>query len=261
MYQGFYNLTSGMLTQRRNLDVISNNMVNIQTPGHKRDTMTSTTFQEEVLYRTGTRHKDNPTELGRMSKIRVADETLVNYEQGGFDETGGIFDFALRDNGFFCVQGPEGVSYTRNGAFEVDEEGYLALAKAGRILGADQQPIQITSEDFRVDSNGNITVEVITDAESGETEIQQLGQLKVVDFADYSALQKNEYGTFNTDQQEQQLENGGTILWKSLESSNVNMVDEMTAMMSAQRAVQSAAQVLKMYDQVMGKTSSDIGRI
>ena len=52
MYQGFYNLASGMLTQNRNLNVISNNMVNIQTPGYKRDKMVSTTFQEEMLYRT-----------------------------------------------------------------------------------------------------------------------------------------------------------------------------------------------------------------
>ena len=60
MYQGFYNLTSGMLTQSRNLNVISNNMVNIQTPGYKKDKMVSTTFQEEMLYRTGRRYKDNP---------------------------------------------------------------------------------------------------------------------------------------------------------------------------------------------------------
>ena len=52
MYQGFYNLTSGMLTQSRNLNVISNNMVNVQTSGYKRDTMVTSTFQEEMLYRT-----------------------------------------------------------------------------------------------------------------------------------------------------------------------------------------------------------------
>ena len=53
MYQGFYNLASGMLTQSRNLNVISNNMVNVQTAGYKSDTMVSTTFGEEMLYRTG----------------------------------------------------------------------------------------------------------------------------------------------------------------------------------------------------------------
>lgn len=53
MYQGFYNLASGMLTQSRNLNVISNNMINIQTAGYKSDKMVSSTFQEEMLYRTG----------------------------------------------------------------------------------------------------------------------------------------------------------------------------------------------------------------
>ena len=50
MYDGFYKLASGMLTQSRNLNVIGNNMVNVQTPGYKQDTMVSTTFQEEMLY-------------------------------------------------------------------------------------------------------------------------------------------------------------------------------------------------------------------
>ena len=64
MYQGFYTLTSGMLTQSRNLNVISNNMVNIQTAGYKRDKMTSSTFEEEMLYRTGRHNKENQTEMG-----------------------------------------------------------------------------------------------------------------------------------------------------------------------------------------------------
>ena len=53
MYQGFYDLASGMLTQSRNLNVISNNMVNVQTAGYKQDRMVSSTFQEEMIYRTG----------------------------------------------------------------------------------------------------------------------------------------------------------------------------------------------------------------
>ena len=93
MYQGFYNLTSGMLTQSRNLNVISNNMVNIQTPGYKKDKMVSTTFQEEMLYRTGRRYKDNPEPIATTSKIRSADRTYVSYEQGSFDMTEGDLGF------------------------------------------------------------------------------------------------------------------------------------------------------------------------
>ena len=127
MYQGFYNLTSGMLTQTRNLNVISNNMVNIQTAGYKRDKMVSTTFQEEMLYRTGKRYKDNKEPMATTSKIRTADRTYVNYEQGSFDVTDGIYDFALGGEGFFCIDTPTGVRYTRNGSFSVDDEGYLTL--------------------------------------------------------------------------------------------------------------------------------------
>ena len=135
MYQGFYNLTSGMLTQNRNLNVISNNMVNIQTPGYKRDKMVSTTFQEEMLYRTGKRYKDNKEPMATTSKIRTADRTYVNYEQGSFDVTDGIYDFALGGEGFFCIDTPTGVRYTRNGSFSVDDEGYLTLNGMGRVQG------------------------------------------------------------------------------------------------------------------------------
>ena len=104
MYQGFYNLTSGMLTQSRNLNVVSNNMANIQTAGYKKDTMVSSTFQEEMLYRTGRRAKENREELAVTSKIRTASRTYVDYEQGSMEPTEGIYDFAIQGRGFFCIQ-------------------------------------------------------------------------------------------------------------------------------------------------------------
>ncbi len=263
MYQGFYNLTSGMLTQSRNLNVISNNMVNIQTPGYKKDTMVSTTFGEEMLYRTGRTNKEEPVPLATVSKIRAADRTYVNYNQGSFKETGGIYDFALGGNGFFVIQTDAGNRYTRNGSFHVDEEGYLSLNGVGRVLGNDGQPIQIDDENFTVDDQGTLRVTEITDDETGETQERVLGTLDVVDFADYQALHKEDYGVFSTDQAPVQLgaEDDTSVLWKTVEGSNVDMVEEMTAMMTSQRALQSAAQVLRMYDQVMGKAVADVGRL
>lgn len=81
-----------------------------------------------------------------------------------------------------------------------------------------------------------------------------------MDFADYEQLHKEDYGMFSTNQAAQEVENP-EIIWKSLERSNVDMVEEMTNMMSSQRALQSAAQVLKMYDQIMSKASTDVGRL
>lgn len=262
MYQGFYNLASGMLTQSRNLNVISNNMVNVQTAGYKRDKMVTSTFEEEMLYRTGTQKKGNPTPLAVTSKIKTASETIVNYEQGSYEQTEGLFDFAIGGNGFFCIETGAGERYTRNGSFSVDEEGYLMADGIGRVLSTEGGPIRIPDENFTVDSQGRIMVDM-GDAEGTEASgATLLGTLRVVDFADYGQLHKEDNGMFSTTQAPAAVDPEGTaILWKSVEKSNVDMVEEMTAMMASQRALQSAAQMLKMYDQIMSKSVADIGRV
>lgn len=276
MYQGFYNLASGILTQNRNLNVISNNMVNLQTPGYKNDTMVTSTFQEEMLYRTGRINKENPEELGITSKIHTATRTYVDYDQGSFEPTEGIYDFALSGKGFFCIQTPDGAErYTRDGCFAVDGEGYLVLNDLGRVLSSDGQPIQINNENFTVDSKGHITAKIVSesDDEDGSLEVEvedrDFGSLRVVDFEDYDALHREDNGLFSTDQTPIELLGeddsgevpGTAVLWQTLEKSNVDMLEEMTAMMSSQRALQSAAQMLKMYDSIMSKSSTDIGKL
>ena len=255
MYQGFYNLASGMLTQSRNLNVVSNNMVNLQTAGYKRDQMVSSTFQEEMLYRTGRHAKGTQEPLATTSKIRTASRTYVNYDQGSYETTDGIYDFAIGGKGFFCIQTQNGVQYTRNGSFAVDEEGYLVQGENGRVLSTEGQPIRIENEDFTVDAYGHITAPGLTDSEGADSEgtdendtILDFGTIRLVDFADYEQLHKEDNGLFSTNQAATPVVGGETqILWKTLEKSNVDMVNEMTAMMSSQRALQSAAQVLKMY--------------
>ncbi len=274
MYQGFYNLASGMLTQSRNLNVVSNNMVNLQTAGYKRDQMVSSTFQEEMLYRTGRRAKGNQEPLATTSKIRTASRTYVNYDQGSYETTDGIYDFAIGGKGFFCIQTQNGVQYTRNGSFAVDEEGYLVQGENGRVLSTEGQPILIENEDFTVDAYGHITAPALPDPEgmdsagtdsegaNGTDTTLDFGTIRIVDFADYEQLHKEDNGLFSTNQAATPVAGGETqLLWKTLEKSNVDMVSEMTAMMSSQRALQSAAQVLKMYDTIMGKSASDVGRV
>ncbi len=267
MFFGFYNLGSGILYQNRNLNVISNNMVNTNTPGFKQDRLFSTTFKDQMLYRTGNKDKSNPTQIGSVSMIRTARASETSFNQGTVEETGGNLDFALTKPGFFTIEGSDGKRYyTRNGSFEIDDDGYLCLPSAGRVLGEDGNPIEITSDHITVDKSGNIYEEPIkglgTDedgAGSEEEEPTLLGKIGVVDFTDYHQLVKENNGMFSADAEGNATDGG--ILWKSIERSNIDPIEEMTSMMSSQRASQSAAQVLKMYDQLMGKIVSDIGRV
>ncbi len=278
MYQGFYNLTSGMLTQQRRLNVVSNNMVNIETAGYKKDTMTATTFQEEMLIRTGKYNKDNPKDLATTSKIVAADQTYTNYDQGSFQQTDNIYDFAIGGDGWFSIQTTNGVQYTRDGSFSVDSEGYLELNGRGRVLGADDQPIRIPTENFFVDTAGNITADNSAEAQTtgkatataqtadgtqAATETVSYGQIKLVNFQDLTQLHKEDNGLYSTNQAATVVNgaDGTQLQWTMLEKANVDLVDEMTTMISSQRALQSAAQMLKMYDSVMAKSSSDVGRL
>jgi flagellar basal-body rod protein FlgG len=269
MFQGFYNLASGMLYQNRNLNVISNNMVNVSTPGYKSDKLVSTTFKEELLYRNGNRDKSSPAAVGTVSRIRASRSTETSYEQGAMEETNGILDFALTKPGFFTIEDAAGNHiYTRNGSFRLDDEGYLCQSSSGRVLGEDGNPIELPTDHFTVDKSGNIYEEPLKglgvsedgtggDSESGEPVF--LGKIGVVDFADYTQLAKGDNGTFTAAGEPAAVDGG--IQWKVLERSNIDPIEEMTSMMSSQRASQSAAQVLKMYDQLMGKIVSDIGRV
>ncbi|MCP1102525.1 flagellar basal-body rod protein FlgF [Aequitasia blattaphilus] len=247
MFQGFYNLTAGMLTRTRNLNVISNNMANVSTPGYKRDQFVATTFQEEMIYRSGNNIKTGSVPLGTMNRIVTADRNYVDYTEAGFKESTSAMDFALSGEGFFCIQGANETVYTRNGSFSLDGAGYLCLQGVGRVQG-ENGAIYLGTDKINVDRNGNIS------NQSG----QNLGKIKVVDFEDKeNTLIKQGNGVFRGTGAEQQVST--SIVQNALEHSNVEVVSEMSEMMSAQRSLQSNAQVMKMYDQLIQKVVNDLG--
>lgn len=242
MFKGFYNLASGVLTQTRNLNVIGNNMANISTPGFRQDTFTQTTFQDEMIYRIGNTDKSNPTQIGRMNCIVTGDGNVTNYTQGRITPTASSLDFALQGSGFFAVQSGNGVTYTRNGSFILDNEGYLYLDGVGRVLGTNG-PIYLGTDKISCDSLGNITSE-----ETG----QYFGRIRVVDFQDYDTqLEKTTGDMFVATAAPQDVNT--SIMQEFVEDSNVDIIQEYTQMMASERALQSAAQVLKMYDQLAAK--------
>lgn len=249
MFQGFYNLASGLLTQNRNLNVISNNMSNMTTPGFKSDTMTSTTFSQEMMYRNGNQTRDTQYPIGNVNMIRVPEQTITNYEQGGFRATGNKLDFAINGKGFFRVESEGGYSYTRNGSFYIDGENCLALEGVGKVQGLGGE-IYLETDDVLIDGSGGIY------SQEGDL----IDNIQLVDFEDYTTLQKAENGTFTTDAEAIDVE-APNILNETLEGSNVSAVKVMEEMMVAQRSYQSASQMLKIYDQLMTRAVNDIGKV
>lgn len=250
MFKGFYNLTSGMLTHGRRLDTISNNMVNASTAGYKTDQFTASTFDEAIISRVGNTVKGGAVEIGRQSYLLAPSRMYTDYNQGALEETGLALNFAIEGDAFFAVRDGAGETvYTRCGDFTLDEEGYLCLPGAGQVLDPEGQPIQLMTDKISADGYGGLYTQT-----GG-----YLGQLGLFSFPDNEQLERDPRGMF-TGEGAAAAENA-VIHWKTLERSNVDLIRQMTEMITTQRALQSAAQVSKMYDQVMSKATTDLGRL
>ncbi|MCI5928814.1 MAG: flagellar hook-basal body protein [Pseudoflavonifractor capillosus] len=251
MTKGFYQLTSGMLSQQRRLNVVGNNMTNLSTAGYKAETYTDSTFQEVLISRVGNTDKSGATIIGQESYILAPDQLYVNYGQGTLKETGLTLDFAIQGDGFFAIQTADGVEYTRSGSFSLDGEGRLTLAGHGLVLGTDGQPITLSTDRIRADENGRIYTQ------DGAYQ----GQIGVYTFTDNNNLSKGESGLFQANGQQAQLQAQPQVSWKHVEEYNVDMLQEMSRMLTAQRSLQSGAQVLKLYDELLTKATNQIGQL
>lgn len=248
MFQGFYMATSGMLSRTRNLNVISNNMANVLTPGYKADEFMQSTFRQHLVARTGNKDKAHPQQLGSMDYIASSDETVTDYSNAGFRTTSSALDVAINGSGFFAIQSEGGTLYTRNGSFTLDNEGYLTLPSTGRVLGTNG-PIRLGTDRVNIDSSGNIF---------REDDNTFIGRIAIYDFADYQTdLNKTDNNLFIASAPAQ-LTNS-PLVQRALEDSNADMVEQMTKMMASQRALQSSASVLTSYDTLMGKIVSQLG--
>lgn len=250
MFKGFYNLTSGMHTQQQNLNVVGNNLVNVSTAGFKQSRYTARTFDDVMYTRVGNREKIY-TDIGRQSYIRANDEVYVDYSQGVPEPTNIPLDFAIMGDGFFAIQNLDGDTvYTRAGSFSLDDEGYLCFPGMGYVLNPDGERIQLRTDKLDVDNQGNIFHK-----DTGG----YLGTVGVYEFEDVAQLEHNGDGFF-TGEGAQAVQTP-YVLWKYLERSNSDMIQQMTEMLTCQRALQSCASVTKIYDEVMGHSASDVGRM
>ena len=243
MVRGFYTLGSGMLTQNRVLGAISNNIANINTNGYKKSTVTTSTFGQMVVNRVDAQK----SELGDATMSNIVNTNTTIHSEGTLNSTDRALDFAISGQGFFAVQSDNGVVYTRNGSFNLDDQGYLCVKGVGRVLGQNG-PIYLGSDAVTADGQGDIAVDG-----------RVAGKLAISDFSNYDDLSKVGEGTYSG--ANATLVANPQLKWKTLEGSNVDAAAEMTNAIAAQRNLQNCSQALKMYDAVLSKAVTDIGKV
>ncbi|HAN43769.1 MAG TPA: hypothetical protein DCP97_00105 [Ruminococcaceae bacterium] len=252
MNRGFYTAGSGILTQQRMLNVMSNNVANVRTPGFKKGTTVSTTFEQELLVRL----EDGKHPLGASAAIvSLPDEVITNYSQGQYDQTDRSLDAAIQGDGFFTLQNPTNPDQqllTRNGQFDIDDEGYLVLPSGGRVLGVTGE-IMVGQDDFDITETGDVYV-------NGDL----VDKLLIQTPENHNNLIKYGEGLYIDTKPETTIQGiPKTTLIKQgyLERSNVDMSEEMTRMIAAQRQFQACSQVVRMIDQTNQKAVSELGKI
>lgn len=251
MLRGMYTSVSAMINLQSSQTVITNNIANVNTTGYKYETLVSKTF-DDVLISNNDKYingKGTKQELGILNLGVKIDEVKTNYSQGTLVETNNETDFALNGSGFFTVRDNSGnIYYTRDGVFNINNEGYLVNGSGYEVLNTNNQPIYIGNSKITVDSNNNVILD------SGASH-----KFNIVDFDDYNSLNKvgqNLYsgdGAITTNNYE--LKNG----YK--ETSNVDIIDATSALMSNLRAFEANQKVVQVMDSTLSKIASEIGTV
>lgn len=257
--QALYIASTGMSAQERNVEVISNNIANMRTTGYKRQRAEFADLLYQQLRRAGAQSSDQgttvPAGLEIGSGVRTVSTPRV-MSQGTVSPTEKELDVAIRGDGFFMIQLPDGrTGYTRDGSFERDDQGQLVNA-SGYVL---QPGITVPGTAKSVSISPDGTVEATIGTAATPT---QLGQIQIANFVNKAGLESigdnmfvetaasgpAQVGTPNTD-------DNGDLLQGYLEMSNVNSVTEIADLIAAQRAYEMNARVISGADEMMQSTS------
>lgn len=259
MQGGFYSSVGGMVTQINRLDVIANNIANANTTGFKRDDVVIGDFmrlyeQHKEFLPIEDQTKDAAKFYNRsLNRVPQIVEEFTDRSAGGVVQTENTFDFALsRENAYFMIETPEGIRFSRDGSFVLNEEGRLVNKEGYAVLPREyiESPQYIDFIDgfqVEVDSDGNIYNRSLTNEELDEALLG--GNIAVVSFENPKFLQKvgdNLYKYPEERMNEMEvLERSGAVRQGFLEKSNINVVYEMTGLIETNRLVEAYSKVLK----------------
>jgi flagellar basal-body rod protein FlgG len=259
MFKALNTAATGMKAQQTNMDVIANNLANVSTMGFKK----ARAEFEDLLYEN---KKEPGSATGQNSisptgvQVGLGVKTSAvqkDFTPGSTKLTNAPFDLEISGNGFFPVLKQDGqIAYTRDGEFKKGPDGRLQ-DRNGNIL----QPeitIPLTAEGVEINSNGVVQVKL-----QESLQPQNLGQLQLVSFVNPAGLKSIGGNLFSPSQSSGLPQQGipgqnglGTLAQGQLETSNVNIVDEMVNMITAQRAYETNSKAVQAADQMLQSTNN-----
>jgi flagellar basal-body rod protein FlgG len=251
---------TGMLAQQRNVEVVSNNLANMNTTGFLRR---RTEFQD-LLYqnmrRVGSTSSENgevvPTGVQIGLGVKLAGVYRV-HAQGNLTATDNPFDLAIQGKGFFQVEMPDGsTAYSRDGTFQLNAEGQLVTHDGWVVQPALAVPVDAV--DVTINQSGEVLAKI-----DGQVELQNVGQLQLAVFPNEAGLEavgsnlfRETAGSGAPVVGQPQALGFGSMLQGFLETSNVNAVEEITNLISAQRAYEMNSKVIQAADEMLATTAN-----
>lgn len=254
MMRSMNTAASGMVAQQRNLDTIANNLANVNTTGFKSQ---RAEFQDAIYQTIRPSGAQAGTDLVQPAAFQIGlgsqfSTTSGDFHQGAFQATNNPTDLAIGGEGFFGVELADGsLAYTRDGSFKINSEGQLVTSDGYRVAGNIQFDPGATS--ISISNNG-----VVSAKYPNQNEPVEVGTIKVTVFANPAGLTRigqNLYlpGGASGEAQERDAgtEGAGYIQQGVLESSNVEIVEEMVRMITAQRAYEINSKAVQTSDDML----------
>jgi flagellar basal-body rod protein FlgG len=258
--RALHTAATGMMAQEQNVQVISNNIANMRTTGYKRQRVEFQDLLYDHIRRVGSQTSDQgnilPVGIDIGSGVKTVGTPRV-MTQGTLSPTGSDFDVAIRGEGFFKVQMPDGTfAYTRDGSLQMDAQGRMVTASGNLIMPGITIPQGSTS--LTINAQGQVSA-----LAPGATTPAILGQLTLTRFinkAGLNAIGDNLFtetpasgapqdGVANTDGM-------GDLQQGNLEQANVEAVTEISDLIAAQRAYEMNAKVISATDQMLQSASN-----
>jgi flagellar basal-body rod protein FlgG len=254
MIRSMYSAATGMKAQQLYMDTISHNLSNVNTTGYKRSKIEFQDLMYQTLKEAGVRNAEGEMapcgiEVGLGVKPAA---TQKIFEQGSFNSTGNSMDVAISGEGFYQVAMPDGtIAYTRDGSFKTTSDGTIVNSDGYPILP--QISIPDGSQQLTISPTGQVTV--ILPGQETSTEIGQMELARFINPAGLRALGGNLYGVSDASGEaliETPKTNGmGELQQGSIEASNVQVVDEMVNMITAQRAYEIVSKSIQVSEEML----------